>query len=149
MSVGEFCSREVVVVEKSASIIETARLMRAHHVGDVIVVQIEAGERKPIGIVTDRDLVVQLLALNRPIESSSVADVMSVDLVIAGESDGIWETLQRMRARGVRRVPVVNGAGALTGILTADDLLELLGEELSDLVKLISHQQVRERQRRR
>jgi signal-transduction protein with cAMP-binding, CBS, and nucleotidyltransferase domain len=149
MSVGEFCNREVVVAEKSASITEVARLMREQHVGDVIIVERRAGVRAPLGIVTDRDLVIQILAKSTPVESCLVGDIMSFDLVTANETDGIWETLQRMRARGVRRVPVVNAAGALVGILTADDLLELLGEELSDLVKVIASQPARERSRRR
>ncbi len=149
MSVGEFCNREVVVAEKNASITQIARLMREQHVGDVIIVEQRAGVRVPLGIVTDRDLVVQMLAKATPVESCLVGDVMSFDLVTAAETDGIWETLQRMRARGIRRVPVVNAAGALVGILTADDLLELLGEELSALVKVIASQPSREKTRRR
>ncbi len=149
MSVGEFCNREVVVAEKTASITDVAGLMREHHVGDVIIVEKRDGKRVPLGIITDRDLVVQILAKSTPVDSCVVGDIMSFDLVTANETDGIWETLQRMRARGVRRVPVVNGAGGLVGILTADDLLELLGEELSDLVKVIASQPQRERSRRR
>lgn len=148
MTVGEFCNREVVVAEKSTSITQIARLMREQHVGDIIIVEQRAGLRVPLGIVTDRDLVVEILAKEAPVESCLVGDIMSVDLVTANETDGIWETLQRMRARGVRRVPVVNATGALVGIMTADDLLELLGEELSDLVKMIASQPQRERSRR-
>lgn len=149
MTVGEFCNREVVVAEKSANITQIARLMREQHVGDIIIIEQRAGLRVPLGIVTDRDLVVEILAKEAPVESCLVGDIMSVDLVTANETDGIWETLQRMRARGVRRVPVVNATGALVGIMTADDLLELLGEELSDLVKVIASQPKRERSRRR
>lgn len=149
MSVGQFCSREVIVADRKSSVSHIAKLMREHHVGDVIIIEMRNGDRTPLGIVTDRDLVIQILAKETPLESCTAGDVMSFDLMTAHETDGIWETLQRMRSRGVRRVPVVNGAGALVGIITADDLLELLGEELSDLVKVISHQPRREREQRR
>lgn len=145
MSVGEFCSRDVVVAEKSASIAAAAKLMRQHHVGNVIVTEKRDGIRVPIGIVTDRDLVMEVLAKELPVETCTVGDIMSLDLVAAKETDSIWDTLQRMRARSVRRVPVVSGTGALVGILSADDLLELLSEELSSLAKIIGHQPDRER----
>lgn len=145
MSAGEFCSRDVVVTEKNASIISAARLMREHHVGNVIVVEQRGGIRVPVGIVTDRDLVMEVLAKDVPVNACTVGDIMTFDLVTANETDGIWDTLQRMRARSVRRVPVVSGTGALVGILSADDLLELLSEELSSLAKIIGHQPERER----
>jgi CBS domain-containing protein len=145
MSVGEICSREVIVTEKSATVTQVAQLMRNEHVGDVIVVENRGGARVPVGIVTDRDLVVQVLAKDVPLDQCAIGDIMSYELVTAKETDGIWETLQRMRTRGVRRIPVVNASGALVGILTADDLVELLGEELSDLAKVIGRQPIRER----
>lgn len=145
MSVGEFCSRDVVVVEKNTSIAAAAKLMRQHHVGNVIVVEQRDGLRIPVGILTDRDLVMEVLAKDVSVEACTVGDIMSFDLVTAKETDGIWSTLQRMRARSVRRIPVVSGTGALVGILSADDLLELLSEELSNLAKIIGHQPDRER----
>lgn len=145
MSVGEFCSRDVVVAEKNTSIAAAAKLMRQHHVGNVIVVEQRDGLRIPVGILTDRDLVMEVLAKDVSVEACTVGDIMSFDLVTAKETDGIWNTLQRMRARSVRRIPVVSGTGALVGILSADDLLELLSEELSNLAKIIGHQPDRER----
>lgn len=145
MSVGEFCSRDVVVAEKNISIAAAAKLMRQHHVGNVIVVEQRDGLRIPVGILTDRDLVMEVLAKDVSVEACTVGDIMSFDLVTAKETDGIWSTLQRMRARSVRRIPVVSGTGALVGILSADDLLELLSEELSNLAKIIGHQPDRER----
>ena len=73
---------------------------------------------------------------------------MSFELVTVKESDGIWETLQQMRSKGIRRIPVVNEQNALVGIISADDLLELITEEMSDLVKIISRQQRKEREKR-
>lgn len=145
MSVGEFCSRDVVVVDKKASISAVAKLMREHHVGNVIVVEQRDGIRVPVGIVTDRDLVMEVIAMDLSVDACAVGDIMSFDLVTAKETDGIWSTLQRMRVRSVRRVPVVSGTGALVGIISADDMLELLSEELSSLAKIIGYQPHRER----
>ncbi len=149
MSVGGVCIREVVVAGRKDSVAELARLMRRHHVGDVVVVEEVAGLPRPVGIVTDRDLVVEVLARGVAPDSLTAEDVMSFRLLTARESDGLWETLQRMKAKGVRRVPVVDEGGALVGILSADDLLDLLAEELSDLVQVIRREIARERESRR
>jgi len=149
MKVGEVCNREVVWVDREASIREAARLMRRHHVGDLVVAEeVRGGRRIPIGILTDRDIVVELLAEQVPLEAVAIGDVMTFELLTAGEDDEVMETLQQMRSRGVRRVPVVDASGALAGILAVDDLIELVAEQLSDLVKLIGIEQQRERLRR-
>jgi len=149
LSIGEVCNREVIVAHRNEGIQEIARIMREHHVGDVIIVDDSTGVRRPIGIVTDRDLVVEVLAQEAPVEALTAGDVMTVELLTARESDGLWETLQRMKARGVRRVPVVDDTGALVGILSADDLFELLAEEMNDLVRVIRREISRERETRR
>ena len=149
MSIGEFCNREVVVAHRDEGIYEIARIMREHHVGDVVIVDDSTGVRRPIGILTDRDLVVEVLAQEAPAAELTAGDVMTVELLTARESDGLWETLQRMKARGVRRVPVVDDVGALVGIVSADDLFELLAEEMNDLVQVIRREISRERETRR
>jgi CBS domain-containing protein len=148
MTVGEICNRDVVIIGKEATIPEAAKLMREHHVGNLLVVEDRRGQRVPIGIVTDRDLVVEVLALGVSLDSVAVVDVMTMDLVTARENDGIWETLQRMRTRGVRRMPVVNDQDGLVGILAVDDLLELLADELSALAKVGNREQQREKETR-
>lgn len=141
MSVGEYCNREVVITEKHTEIQEAARLMRNYHVGDLVVVEPRGdGENVPVGIVTDRDLVVEVLAQALDSSSVTVADIMSQNPITAQEQDNLWDTLNRMRAQGVRRLPVVNGAGGLVGILTADDVLALIAEGLADLVKLVQRE---------
>lgn len=149
MSVGEVCVREVVVAGRKDSVAELARLMRRHHVGSVVIVEEVGGMHRPVGIVTDRDLVVEVLAMEVAPDSLTAEDVMSFRLLTARESDGLWETLQRMKAKGVRRLPVVDDPGALVGILSADDLLDLLAEELNDLVRVIRREISRERESRR
>lgn len=148
MSIGEICNRETVITTKDGSISQAAQLMREQHVGDLVVVEESAGRRIPVGILTDRDLVIEILAKEVAMDAVTVGDVMSGELLTARESDGLYETLQRMRAKGVRRVPVVDSGGALVGIVSADDLLDLLADELTALARLLSREQARERQKR-
>ena len=142
MTVGKFCSREVIVAGKESSVAEIARLMRKHHVGDVVIVSRNGGRAKPVGILTDRDIVIELIACDVPLDSVTAGDIMSCELVTAGENDSIWDILQHMRAKGVRRVPVVGRGGDLVGILAADDLLELFAEELNLLARIPFREQL-------
>ncbi len=144
MSVGQFCNRDTVILRKEDSIVDAAKLMREFHVGSAIVVEDSTGGVKPVGIVTDRDLVVEILAAELDPSAVTIGDIMSYDLITAREEDGLWETLQRMRIKGVRRIPVVDRQGLLAGILTSDDLLEILAGELTELVKIIGKEQERE-----
>ena len=149
MPIGEFCNREVVVTRRDAGIADAARLMREHHVGDLVVVDESAGAPVPVGIVTDRDLVVEVLAAAVDPGSLTVGDVMNERLLTGNDRDGVWDSLQRMRTQGVRRMPIVDPAGHLVGMITVDDLLELLAGEFKDLVTLVNREQARERAARR
>lgn len=144
MSIGLFCSRDTVIARQHDAIASAAKLMREHHVGSVVVVADVQDGLKPVGILTDRDLVVEILALNLNPDEVSVGDVMSSEVITAKESDGVWVTLKRMRSEGVRRLPVVDDRGLLLGIVSVDDLLELLVGELTDLVKLSDREKERE-----
>lgn len=146
---GEICNRDVVYAHKDTPVADAARLMREHHVGDLVVLDGKEGEQTPIGIVTDRDLVVEVIAEDVRPEDVTVGDVMSYELVTAREEDGLLDLIKRMRAKGVRRVPVLDRAGALVGILSVDDLIEVLAEQVTDLARLIAREQDRERERRR
>jgi CBS domain-containing protein len=148
MSVGEICNREVVVMQARESLVEAARLMREQHVGDVVVVAERDHDRVPVGILSDRDLVIEVLAKGVALDAVDVGDVMSTDLLSVRESDEVLDTIKRMKAHGVRRVPVVDGAGALVGILALDDLIELIAEQLSDLVGLLARELRHERELR-
>ncbi len=148
MPISEICNREVVITYKDSSIVEVAKLMRHHHVGDVVVVDSVGDQSVPVGIITDRDIVVEIIAGDVPLGSVTASDVMSYDLITAREQDGIWDTLQRMRSHGIRRMPVVNEKGGLEGILTVDDLLELFSDELMSLAKVTIREQAREKETR-
>ena len=149
MSVGEVCNREVVVVGVRESVSTAAHLMRAEHVGDLVVVGEGERARVPAGIVTDRDLVVELLGEDVEPEKVTVGDILDHELWTAGEDEDTLEVLERMREKGVRRMPVVDGEGALVGILTMDDLLDLFAEQLDKMVQLIGREQRREKTTRR
>ena len=136
MTTGAFCTREVVIAEKSTGIVELTQLMRKHHVGDVVVVDKQGEKVIPVGVVTDRDIVVELVALEVDLASVTAGEVMSRELVTGRDTESIWDSLQRMRRKGIRRMPVVNEAGSLEGILTVDDLIELLADELSTLAAI-------------
>jgi len=141
MPVGELCIRQVVVTARKTSVLETARLMRQHHVGDIVVTDGVAGRRVPVGIVTDRDIVLEVLAQELDATTLSAGDIMSSDMVTVRENEGVFQTIQLMRAKGARRAPVVNSEGVLVGIVSVDDLVELLAEELSQLAKLVAREQ--------
>ena len=149
MPIGEICNREVFIVQRDTTVQEAAQLMRQHHVGALVVVQEVSGKRKPVGLVTDRDLVVEVLATQLDAGTITVGDIMLPELVTVPESSGVFEAIQFMRAKAVRRLPVVDGQGALIGIVALDDLLSLLAEELSELSVLVSREQAKESRGRR
>lgn len=148
MTVGTVCNRDVVYATREMAAPEAARLMRQYHVGNLIVVEEQAGRRIPVGIVTDRDLVIEVLAQGVAPESVTMADIMSATLTTARESDDLMDTVKRMRTKGVRRIPVVGADDALVGILSVDDVIDLLAEELTDLARLITSEQQREKAKR-
>ena len=148
MTAGEYCNREVVIIEQETFITQAAMLMREFHVGSLVVIQKQGGVNVPIGIVTDRDLVIEVIAQQVPVESVTVNDVMSRDLIKVEEQDALIDTLKLMLKRGVRRVPVVDGQGSLQGILTADDAIELMAESMNDLAKLANQELMQEVKKR-
>jgi len=148
MPIGEICSRAVVVVQRHESVLEAAKLMRQYHVGDVVVIEERDGVRVPVGLVTDRDLVVEIMATGLDANVMTVEDIMEPELACVKDTTGIFETVQYMRSRSIRRVPVVDEHDALLGILSLDDLLELLSEELLAIAKLVKCQRQKETKHR-
>ena len=148
MLIGEYCNRDVVIVQGQENVLEAARLMRQCHVGDVVVVKNSDGRKVPVGILTDRDIVIELVAKQVDPESVSVGDVMSDQLLTVREGDELLDTIERMLGKGVRRAPVIGEEGELVGILTLDDMLDVIAEALHDVVLLTGHEQRRERETR-
>jgi CBS domain-containing protein len=149
MLIKEVCVLDVASCSRDATILEAARLMRHHHTGDLVVVDEPGGECVPLGIVTDRDIVVEALANGRDPATTTVADIMSARLVIAAGSEDIAVAIDRMKLHGVRRLPVVDHAGNLMGILTLDDVLRLHAARATALAEIVSKEQGREYRARR
>ncbi len=140
MRAGEICNREVVVIDAGSSIVEAAKVMREYHVGDVIVVSEKYGKQSPIGILTDRDIALEIVAQGTDPEAVRVGDAMSFELVTADENDDLMHVIETMRDRGVRRIPVIDADQTLVGILTVDDVLDLVSEIFVDIVHLVDRQ---------
>ena len=105
MRVSECCNREVVVIDEASSIVEAAVVMRKYHVGDVVVVRSEYGKQIPKGILTDRDIAVEIVARQADANAVAVGDAMSFDLVSVNEDDDLMHVIEIMRDRGIRRIP--------------------------------------------
>jgi CBS domain-containing protein len=144
-TIASICNRSVAFTTRETTVAAAADLMRHGHVGSLVVVdRMNGGKRMPIGIVTDRDIVVEVIATGLDPAVITVGDIMAQELVVGRESDSVLETLEIMRFKGVRRLPTVGPDGQLIGIVTVDDLLEVLAEELSELAKIVAHEQSRE-----
>jgi len=142
MPVGEICVREVAVADRAMTIQEAAQLMRQQHVGNVIVVDRLDGKSIPVGIVTDRDIVVSVVATKLDAAIFTVGDLAMQKLTTCQEDEGVLECIQKMRRKGIRRMPVVDREGKLAGIVTVDDVIQLLAEEMNGIGKLIAREQI-------
>jgi len=121
--------------------------MKKYHVGCLIVVEERGKDRIPIALVTDRDLVVKgITEAPAKLETMQVALVMSEELVTARDTERMYDVRKKMRARGVRRIPVVDGEDRLQGIIAFDDMVEWMAQELADLAQLVSREQEHESQ---
>jgi CBS domain-containing protein len=147
MRVGELCTRSVVTCLREASGLEIAQKMREHHVGDLVVVDEEDGALRPVGVVTDRDLVVQVIAKGLDPGRLRAEDLLTGSLVTAYESELVHDAVWHMRGNGLRRLPIVDQQEHLFGMLTVDDVARYLAEELADLIGVASAQRRREQAR--
>lgn len=145
MHVGEICNQEVITVTADESAQTVAAIMRKEHVGDVVVVE---DGRKPVGIVTDRDLVLEVIVPGLDAADLAARDVASGPLITVGAQDDLFAAMEIMETHGVRRLPVVQSDGSLVGLLTVDDVWELLAGLQTQLAGVVNRQRKQERQRR-
>jgi CBS domain-containing protein len=137
MSLKGFFKPDVVTVTPDQLITEAAAIMRDYNVGDVVVIKNHSGKRTPVGLLTDRDIVVGAVASAADrLTDLSVEEVMTPSPICVTEDFGIYETVQTMRKAGVGRMPVVDATGNLIGIITAKNILALLNDELSEVVEI-------------
>lgn len=142
MHIGEICTRSVVTCGRETSALELAQLMRDRHVGDVIVVDEYDGQMTPVGVVTDRDLVVEILAKGANPDLLRAGDLIANEIVTAFESELVYDAIWHMRGKGIRRLPVIDSHNHLLGVLTADDVTAFLAEELTEVAR-IAHRQIK------
>lgn len=145
MKVAECCTSHVVTADPEATLADVARLMRGQHVGTVVIVD---ASRNPVGILTDRDIVLEAVACDLDARALKAVEVMSQPVTVIGEEEDANWALKVMRDRGVRRLPVVKGSGALAGVIALDDLLETTTTALYDVVQAIGTEAVTEARRR-
>lgn len=140
MRAGTLCTREVYLARPGDALADAAREMRRRHVGCLVVVETAGKMAKPVGILTDRDIVCGQLRKGADLYCSTVADVMSTELTTVREDEGVADVIKQLAKAGVRRAPVVNPMGDLVGILSLDDLLPAIAEDLATLARLIGTQ---------
>jgi CBS domain-containing protein len=142
MTFKDLCGGSVVTISAGDSLAAAARRMRDMHVGNLVVVD---DERRPIGILTDRDIVVTAVAQSAErMADLSVCDVMTRDVVTTTADDSIYGALNKMRGHGVRRLPIVDADGRLQGVVALDDLVAMLAEEMSRLADVFGSEHGRE-----
>jgi len=146
---GQICNIEVVTTGRNTTVADAAKLMRERHVGTLVVVESDDGGKRPLGIVTDRDMVMEVLALDGDPYAETVEDIMVDDLATVRDEQDVREALELMRHRGVRRLPVVNSGGYLLGIVALDDLSRLLAEDMAALAAITAREQSREAAQRK
>lgn len=147
MNVRHLASRIVVTVAPEASLADAAAIMREQHVGALVVIN---GDKRPIGILTDRDIVVGVLADPAARRADlAVKDVVTSEPIVALENEDSRDVLNRMRRHGIRRMPVVDHRGVVTGIFSLDDALRAIAEELESVALLLRAEGWREHARRR
>lgn len=140
MNIGEVCSREVYIMRAGEPLREAVALMHRHQVGAIIVVEQDKDRVRPVGILTDRDVIYAQVMQGAEFSRSQVKDAMTTHPTTVLESAGLTEAISRMSDAGVRRAPVVDETGDLVGIITLDDLLPVISEELQGLARLIGGQ---------
>lgn len=144
MDVGEICNRVVVYAERDMPLTEAAQLMREHHVGSLVVVDETGAGRAPVGMITDRDIVIAVVGKAVDPDQLLVGEIMGAEVYAVRETDSMLDALKAMRHHGVRRLPVLTAAGTLAGIVTLDDALEVLAELLNDLASVVARERNRE-----
>lgn len=144
MNIGEICTPITVFAYKSMSVSEAARLMLEQHVGCLVVVDETDQGRYVVGVLTDRDITVAVVAREFNAQTTRVAEVMSTKLVSCRPGDSIADVLALMMREGVRRIPVTDAQGGLVGIVTLDDLIDIAAEQLRGFVQVIENERKRE-----
>ncbi len=145
--VRDLASREVVTVPSTATLRQCAQAMRAGHVGSLILV--DAGSARPLGLVTDRDIILEAVAVGLDVDTMTAGDIATRPLATVRDEDELVEAMARMRECGVRRLPVVGVDGHLCGIVALDDIVAAVAEHATSIVSVIAAEKAKESATRR
>jgi CBS domain-containing protein len=135
MSIAEFSTKYVITALEGETVFDAAKLMSDRGVGSIVVVDLD---KKPIGMVTDRDIVLKVIVQGKDPKFTILKEIMTKDIIILSQDRGFFETTKIMSAMGIRRIPIVDHDGKLTGIISLDDMILVFGEELSNIAGAIA-----------
>jgi len=139
MTIGKHCKHDVVTAPRDTSVYKAAQLMKQHNIGNIVVIDKSDGIT-PIGILTDRDVAIKIVADEIDPRQLTIGDAMSQDLLILREHQDIQEAIDMMCAKKVRRAPIADQQNKIIGIVTIDDLILLFADEFASVAKLIRQQ---------
>lgn len=144
MPMSDLCEKRAITIEKSATLEEAATMMRKHHVGSLVVVNVVGKSQRPVGVLTDRDIVLKGVAEKRTLGTTTVDQIMSRDPVEISRNSGVFEALRKMRRNNVRRVVVTDEGNGICGLFSTDDLIRLIAQEMHEVGQLFEEQVSRE-----
>ncbi len=144
MNTGQLCNRKPITVRKSDELVKAAQLMREKHIGYLVVVEpdIATQSMRVVGVLTDRDIVISVVARETDPRALQVGDVMTQQPVTIDATQPLEKAVREMRRIGVRRLPVIGQLGELCGVLSIDDVLEVLAGELQNVAGSIRNERV-------
>lgn len=140
MRLQNVCNPAVITAQRNDAVLTLAEMMREYHVGTLVIAENAGSKMKPVGLITDRDIVIEVLAKGLAPEQIMASDLLTRELVTASVYDEIDDVIQLMHEKQIRRLPVVDEKGCLFGIVSLDDLLQVLASELQALSALTRRQ---------
>jgi len=141
MDAGEICSRKTVIIREDKFVKDAVKLLKQYNVGSLVVVKSMNNHNVPVGLLTDRDIVIKALPAQNPLDTIPVREIMSTPVITVTETTSIFETLSKMRYSGIRRLPVINEEGFLTGILSLDDIIDSIARELIEVTRVVQKEE--------
>lgn len=136
-SLRELARRDVETVGVETPLLDCAKKMRHAHVGCLVVAEPAGVALKPLGMLTDRDIVIEAVAPGLDPATLTAGDVMSRPLATVTEDDDLIDALARMRERGVRRLPVIDADGMLCGLVSVQDVLAAIGQQVEAVLDVV------------
>ncbi|POB12704.1 cyclic nucleotide-binding/CBS domain-containing protein [Halobacteriovorax sp. DA5] len=138
MAIKDIIQKDVVIINSNATLKDAAKQMYEKHVGAIVVVDNITGKKNtPVGILTDRDIAISFGKEGKIEPYSKVSEIMTQNVVLCTPKDSIVDTIKKMQANGIKRIPVVNSRDQIVGIISSDDIIQRLGNEIHDLSQIV------------